>query len=75
MKTNTWYKATPTYPTPRTVYTQQVFEASKYGDLRMQIKGKYCYFFDVQILGNLIADSIYSCTRATAKKKFKFEQL
>ena len=77
IKQNTWYKATPTYPTPRTVYTQQVKDAVKRGTLKMMVQGGYCHFYDMEdkYCKTEYPFGFYSCTKATARKKFKFEQL
>jgi hypothetical protein len=69
LKQNVWYKATLTYPTPRTVYTRQVIDAGREGELIMRIEKGFCNFYDGSPL------CIYSCTPATAKRKFTFTEI
>jgi hypothetical protein len=73
MKTNTWYKATITQPTPRTVYVPAVKLA---WILFMIFKNGYCQFY--MAFGIDVAEDevpIYSCTKKTALRKFKFEEI
>jgi hypothetical protein len=72
MKSKTWYKATMTNPTPRAVYVQAVKEAK---ELYMIYVDGYCQFYKSVRIYATFSDIIYSCTKKTALRKFKFEEI
>jgi hypothetical protein len=77
MKANTWYRATPTYPTPRTVYTEAVIGAANRDGIYMIIENGFCNFYSYQdySIPSFDDEYLYSCTPATAKRKFNFEAI